>query len=100
MGAVIFLIYFGMGVAQFFAIIAGVQEWWGIHWAFSGFIALVLAGLPIIGTITGIMGAVNAWDWSYTAAILFFCWPYAIYILVAIFFGVSTLFSAGRKASA
>jgi len=67
------LVYLGIGFVQFLAIITGVQDWWGIHWLLSGFIALFLAYMPVIGTITGIMGAIKAWNWSYTVAILFFC---------------------------
>jgi len=72
-------IYLVMGIVQFFAIMQGIESWWGWHWFISGIVALIIAGIPIIGTITGIMGAIKGWDWSTTAAILLFCWPYILY---------------------
>ena len=56
------MVYFAIGFVQFFAIIAGVQEWFGFHWLISGWIAFMIAYIPLVGTVTGIMGAVRAWN--------------------------------------
>ena len=78
------LIYIGIGFIQFLAIVAGVQEWLGIHWLVSGFVAFFLAYIPVVGTVTGIMGAVHGWHWTYPWAIGFFCWPYVLYLLATL----------------
>jgi hypothetical protein len=75
------VVYVIMGFVQFFAIMEGTQTWWGWHWFLSGIVALFIAGIPILGTITGIMGAIKGWDWPTTAAILLFCWPYVLYAI-------------------
>lgn len=69
-------LYFTASVLQFFATISGLQHWWGLHWFFSGFVALFVCGIPVLGSITGFMGAVKGWGWSYLGAgILFFGLP-------------------------
>lgn len=73
MQAIGFIVFFAIGAVQMVAIAAGVQEWLGLHWILSGFLGLFLAGIPIVGTGLGFVGAISAWDWPWwQAALLFF----------------------------
>jgi hypothetical protein len=76
------LSYVGLGIAQFFAIMEGLGTWLGVPWVISLVITFFLAYMPIIGTVTGIMGAIKGWGWTYPGAILFFCWPYGLALVV------------------
>ena len=70
------IIFLSIGTLQFFATIAGIQDWWGWHWSISGIVAFFVAYIPILGTITGFMGAVDGWGWSYlNSGLLFFGVP-------------------------
>jgi hypothetical protein len=60
-GCIFYVVYLAMGFVQLLAIVAGVQEWLDISWVLAGIVALFLAYIPAIGTIVGIMGAVEAW---------------------------------------
>jgi len=75
MQAVGFVLFFILGLLQFFAAFVGVQMWLGIHWIFAAFIAGILGWTPIIGTIAGVVGAHYVWGWSWLAAILLFFGP-------------------------
>lgn len=73
MRALGFLIFFGVGIFQLAAVIAGVEHWTGL----SGFVAVILALLvnyiPLLGQVLGIAGAVKGWGWEWwQAALLFF----------------------------
>jgi len=75
-----------LGLVQFAAIVNGFTYTFG---SFFGFIiAFILGEMPILGTIMGIIGAVNNWGWSlFQAILLFFGVP-------AAFFGISIIFSS------
>jgi hypothetical protein len=73
--AVGYVLFFILGLFQFFATIVGVQALLGIHWIFAAFIAGILAWMPIIGSISGAVAAHYVWGWSWFAAILLFFGP-------------------------
>ena len=74
------LIYTLMGIVQIAATIVGFEAWWGWNGFFAIVGAIFVGYIPILGTITGIMGAIEGWGWSPVWAILLFCWPLAIYL--------------------
>ena len=78
------LVYVVMGMVQIAAIVAGFEEWWGWNGFFSIIGASIVGYLPIIGTVIGIGGAICGWGWYPMAAILLFCWPLILYILIAV----------------
>lgn len=59
--AVGFIIYLGLGLLQLAAIIAGLENWIGLHWLLAAIVAFPLAYLPLAGTVIGIVGAITAW---------------------------------------
>lgn len=68
MQAIGFLVYMAIGVLQLFAIAAGLESWWGVNTFFSFFFAFFFAYLPLIGSIVGFAGAMNAWGWEWWQA--------------------------------
>ena len=87
LGCLAQIIYLGMGLVQFAAIVSGIEDWWGWPKLISLFVALPIAYIPILGTIVGIMGAIKSFSWTPLFAITLFCWPYVLY-----FFGSSAEF--------
>lgn len=79
---IVIIVYLGMGLVQLAAILGGIEDWWHWPWWIAIFVAMPVAYIPILGTITGIMGAIVSFRWSPLFAILFFCWPYLLYIFV------------------
>jgi hypothetical protein len=74
--------YVVMGIVQFFAIWDGAIEGLGLNSFFGFIIALILAGIPLIGSATGMYGAVTAWDWGWLQAFLLFFWYIPLLIIV------------------
>ena len=65
--------WFLLGVFQWFAIVAGLEAWFGIPTFFAFIISLFITCIPFIGTIAGFKGAIDIWGWSfYEAGALFF----------------------------
>ena len=91
------LVYLLMGLVQWSAILEGIKVWWEWPWWIAIFVALPIAYTPILGTVVGIMGAIESFGWSPMAAITFFCWPYIIYIVAIVIVGAGELFSLFRK---
>ena len=60
--------YFLMGIVQFFAIWDFLSGGDGGFLSFLG--AMFLAGIPIVGSAMGVLGAYNVWGWSLMASIL------------------------------
>lgn len=82
-----------MSLFQFFAIIGGFEIWLGLHWIIAVPLAFIFAGIPIVGTIFGMCGAVYAWGWSWLSAFLLFCGPF---ILLFSIVGIVTLLKNSR----
>lgn len=77
-----------MGIVQFFAIYAFFDDHLKWHWLFSGIVSIVLAYVPVLGSIVGFLGALNAWHWSWLqAGLLFFWWPALFLIIYALGMG-------------
>ena len=97
MGCAAAIIYFTIGVVQLLATIRGIQIWTSMPWILAAFLSMIIAYIPIVGTIAGIKGATVAWGWRLWPAIAFFCWPYAIYIIAIAAGGVADLLSRRGK---
>ena len=96
LGCAAALVYLGVGAVQVLAIIKGIQFWSGMPWIVSTFLSLIVAYIPVLGTIAGIKGAMSAWGWNLWPAVAFFCWPYALFLLAAAVGGIVDLMSRGK----
>lgn len=75
------IVYIGfliLGIVQFLAIYAGFDVWLGLHWIIALPLAFILGQLPLVGTIVGMFGAVEAWHWSWVQAFLLFFGPFIV----------------------
>ncbi|MEX0353013.1 hypothetical protein CRONO_07125 [Cronobacter sakazakii] len=97
MRAIGYLLYTAVGLIQFSAIISGLESWWGLHWIIAGLVAFFIAYIPVLGTIVGIVGAIDVWHWEWwQAGGLFF----GAMLLTFVFWGFSLVFewlSSRRK---
>ncbi len=96
LGCLVQIIYVVMGLFQIAAIMGGIKEWWGWPWWIAIFVATPIAYIPVLGTIVGIMGAMKSFGWSTLMAIMLFCWPYIVYIIVLAGGGLASVFSRRR----
>ena len=83
-GLAFFIVFLIVGFIQLFAIMDGVAVAFGITGFFGFVIASLTAWFPLIGSILGIYGAVNAWDWELLPAILLFFWFVPVFIGILI----------------
>jgi hypothetical protein len=93
MGVFFQIAYFLVGLFQLFATIDGIKLFTGLGTFASVVIALFLNFIPLIGSILGIYGAMNVWDWGFWQSALLFFW----YIPVAIVFILAS--TVGSRAS-
>jgi hypothetical protein len=65
--------YIGLGIVQWFAMVDGIAHWTGMSTFFAGVVSFFLAGIPLLGTILGFIGAIEVWGWAWwQAGLLFF----------------------------
>lgn len=52
---------------------AGLESWWGLHWIIAAPIAFIISYIPLVGSIVGMVGAMDVWRWEWwQAGLLFF----------------------------
>jgi hypothetical protein len=78
-------IYSIWGILQYAAIESYFTKILGWNWIIASPIALFSASIPILGSILGIIGAINVWHWPLLAAI-------ALYFGHFILLGILTIF--------
>lgn len=66
--------YFMVGILQLFAIWDGVKYATEFGNVASFLLALLTTYIPLLGSILGVYGAVNAWDWNIYQSVLLFFW--------------------------
>jgi hypothetical protein len=71
-----------MGLLCLVAIADGLTLWTGIPFFISFVLAIILAYIPVIGTVIGIYGAMQAWEWSFLASLALFGFPYILFIIL------------------
>lgn len=77
--------YVAMLIAQFIAIWDGIGAWWGIKGILRIIAVLFIDAVPLLGQITGVVGAHDCWGWGWTGAILLFFWPIALILVAGLF---------------
>ncbi len=92
-----FISYILLGFLQFFSIMAGLKSWLGIHWILRGILAFIVAYIPILGPVTGIMGAIKGWNWSISTSILLFTFPYVLGLVYVTFNGFKNILSLKKE---
>ncbi len=92
------IVYFGLGLVQLAAIMEGLKSTLkGPALLLAFLLSAIVSYIPIVGTILGIRGAISGWGWSPLGAILFFCWPYALYLVALSLGGLATLLVATQR---
>ena len=85
--------YVFVGFVQFFAVWDGVELFFGANSFFAFLIALFLNYIPLVGSVAGVYGAINVWDWSLVKSLLLFFWYVPVYIA---FIGYAFVADRGR----
>lgn len=75
--------WFILGLFQMVATIAGIKIWLGVGTFVAVVISLVFGGLPLIGTVLGMVGAHHGWGWSWMQAGLLFFGPFLVLVALA-----------------
>lgn len=83
------VIYICLSALQFFALMDGFAYWLGTPGFINFFLALFGGGIPILGTIGGIVGATQVWGWSLSSAILLFFGPLLLVAAITIVIGLT-----------
>ena len=79
------LAYWLMVIVQFFAIWDGAKFALGVGSVIGFIVAAILAGIPLVGAITGFYGATHVWDWGTLQAALLFFWYVPLYVGLALY---------------
>lgn len=82
-----FILYLFLGIFQLAATYSGLETWLGWPWIIAGPIAFLLSYIPLVGTILGMFGAVEAWEWSWVQAGALFFGPFVVVFICAIVSG-------------
>lgn len=84
LGAIVGIAYVCLGIFQFVAMFAGLTDWIGLHWMIAGPVSLLIAYIPLVGTVLGIMGAMTAWNWPLLHALALFLGPLVVIAALAL----------------
>lgn len=90
------LVYFVLGLVQFFAVWDGVMELLDIGSVLGFILGGFLTFVPLVGAGLGIYGAVEVWDWSFIQAFLLLGWQF-IFLGFMLLISVSSAVASGSK---
>jgi hypothetical protein len=76
--------YLIIGLVQLFAVVVGIEYATGIEGFFGFIIAAFVTYIPLLGSLLGVYGAINVWDWSIIQAGLLFFWYVPVFIAMAL----------------
>jgi hypothetical protein len=80
-GCLLILSYLLIGLVQFVAIVLACETWFEVHALIAIVPAFIVAYIPVVGPVVGVMGAMEAWGWPMPLAIGLFALPYLIGVL-------------------
>lgn len=89
---VVMVALFALGIVQFGALVSFFHNWFDGYMFLSVVFASFITGIPLLATILGILGAVNAWGMNVFLAILLFCPLLIIYIPMILGIPVAIIF--------
>lgn len=72
------------GLLQMFAIYDALEDWYGLPWMLAVPAALWLGYLPPLGTVLGLIAAVQIWHWKWLSSAVIFS-PGIFVLVVALF---------------
>ena len=78
------IVYFCLSILQFFALMDGFAYWLGTPGILNFVLAFFGAGIPLLGTIGGIVGATQVWGWELSQALLLFFGPLGVVIVLGL----------------
>ena len=84
-----FLAYWIITIIQFFGVYTYFNEVLDWHGVFGIIVAIITAGIPVVGTTVGVLGVHYGWDWTWPAALALYLCPY---ILMGLIIFLYTLF--------
>jgi hypothetical protein len=64
----------------------GGYEWLGWHWIIAAPLSAILAYFPLLGTISGVMGAHYGWHWGWGASFALFFGPMLLILFLGLLF--------------
>ena len=73
-GTAFFIFYMLLGLVQLAAVMTGLEVGLGFQWLPAAFCALLIAYIPVVGTVAGFVGAMTGWGWEGAAALFFGPW--------------------------
>ncbi len=84
MKAIAVIGYVLLGLFQTSAVIAGLEDWVGLHWIITAPLAFCIAYIPVIGTVSAMFCAVISWHWSglYAGSLFFVPLVVILFILL------------------
>jgi hypothetical protein len=88
--------YLVIGLVQLFAIMDGVAHALSINKFFAALIALFLTYIPLVGSIAGVYGAVNVWDWGWLQAVVLFFWYVPVFLVFLLVGGAAELLDRSK----
>ena len=102
--AVVYLLniyIFVVSVIQFAAITEFLTDSWDWHWLIAGPVAMLLAAIPWLSTLLGIMAASEEWwRWDLWQIVLLMAGPNLMVITLYGLAGISSLFASSNKQQA
>ena len=63
---------FTVAFFQIAAVFTGLDDWLALPWPLAAPAAVMLAIVPLLGTVLGIVAAVSVWHWSLVGALALF----------------------------
>jgi hypothetical protein len=91
------VVYFGIGVIQLLAIVRGISLVLSLPDILGGFLAFILAWIPLVGSAAGTMGAIKGWKWQLGSSLMLFGGPYIIYFFAIAYGGLVDLWVKEKK---
>ena len=77
--------YIVIGIVQLFAIMDGIGHALGVGKFLSFIIALFVTYIPVVGSILGVYGAIEAWDWGLLQSLVLFFWYVPVFAVVWVY---------------
>lgn len=93
-GLIFWILYVVVGLVQINATYAGLKYWLGWHWLVLGPLAFIVGYIPLVGSLSGVVGAHMVWRWEVLPSLLLFFWYVPLYVG---FLVTSFVFSSSGK---